>query len=129
MVSGLSADVTTTVAGAPTGTEAEAGSTPMGGIVGVAVAAGTEVDGDAGVDDIAGEGDADGVGEASGAAATAHIPAMPVRRSTRIRLLRNLCFGVAHGRGEQRLIPDAGEEHGHQIALRSFDGSRAELSV
>ncbi len=49
--------VTTTVAGAPTGTEAEAGSTPIGGIVGVAVAAGADVSVDVGVADIAGEGD------------------------------------------------------------------------
>jgi len=111
MVSGLSADVTTTVAGAPTGTEAEAGSTPIGGIVGVAVVAGAEVGVEFGVADIAGEGE--GAGDASGAAATAQIPAMPVRSSTRVWLLRNLCFGVANGRGEQRLITDAGEEHGH----------------
>src|SRR5581483_5016513 len=132
-VIGLSAEWTITVTGAPTGTEAAAGSTPIGGIVGVAVAAGTASGVApgvaAGAAEAAGEAGGEGGVEASGAGAAAQMPAKPVRRRAKVRGLRNLRFGVANGRGEQRLIPDAGEEHGHEVALGAFDGSGSKLGV
>src|SRR5580700_8506811 len=115
--------------GPPTGTDRLAGVTLIGGGVGVGAAFGVAVGSVVGADEggadegEAGEGGA--VGEGLGSGAAAYRAAQAAMSAT----LRNLRFGAMNRRGQQCFVTDAREEHGYEIPLRAFDGTRTEFGM
>src|SRR5579872_1844416 len=129
-VSGLIAEPTVKSTGEPTGTEAAAGVTTIGGGVppgpGEGLRAGT-ADGDA-LGASAGAGKGEGNGEGDGVCAV--VATRSAASAAIDSLLCNLRFGgVRDGRCQQRLVADAREEHRYQVALGALDRSGAELRM
>src|SRR5580692_1858841 len=127
-VIGAIAESTVISADAPTPMVSAAGATMMGGGVGLGCAGGLSVG--AAVEAAVGAtlGMALGLGLGAGDGVCPYAPAQSAARARAEPIpLRNLRFGMPNGRGQQRLVTDAGKQHGYQVAFRTLDGAHAEL--